>query len=66
MFLCRFTILKERQKYLRKRYLYPSKNNQYGTKILIIGACGQIGTELTHSLRKIYGADNVSLLIFEN
>jgi dTDP-4-dehydrorhamnose reductase len=22
------------------------------TKILIIGACGQIGTELTHSLRK--------------
>jgi nucleoside-diphosphate-sugar epimerase len=29
------------------------------TKILIIGACGQIGTELTHSLRKIYGADNV-------
>ncbi|CAM2849640.1 L-threonine 3-dehydrogenase [Flavobacterium frigoris] len=29
------------------------------TKILIIGACGQIGTELTHSLRKIYGTDNV-------
>jgi nucleoside-diphosphate-sugar epimerase len=29
------------------------------TKILIIGACGQIGTELTHSLRKIYGTENV-------
>jgi nucleoside-diphosphate-sugar epimerase len=29
------------------------------TKILIIGACGQIGTELTHSLREIYGTDNV-------
>jgi nucleoside-diphosphate-sugar epimerase len=29
------------------------------TKILIIGACGQIGTELTHKLRAIYGIDNV-------
>jgi len=29
------------------------------TKILIIGACGQIGTELTHNLRKIYGRENV-------
>jgi nucleoside-diphosphate-sugar epimerase len=29
------------------------------TKILIIGACGQIGTELTHSLREIYGTENV-------
>lgn len=29
------------------------------TKILIIGACGQIGTELTQQLRKIYGVDNV-------
>jgi nucleoside-diphosphate-sugar epimerase len=28
------------------------------TKILIIGACGQIGTELT-LLREIYGTDNV-------
>jgi nucleoside-diphosphate-sugar epimerase len=28
-------------------------------KILIIGACGQIGTELTHQLRGIYGTDNV-------
>jgi nucleoside-diphosphate-sugar epimerase len=28
-------------------------------KILIIGACGQIGTELTHSLRKLYGVENV-------
>jgi len=28
-------------------------------KILIIGACGQIGSELTLSLRKIYGNDNV-------
>jgi nucleoside-diphosphate-sugar epimerase len=29
------------------------------TKILIIGACGQIGTELTHKLRAIYGSENV-------
>jgi len=29
------------------------------TKILIIGACGQIGTELTHKLREIYGINNV-------
>ena len=29
------------------------------TKILVIGACGQIGTELTQSLRTIYGQDNV-------
>lgn len=28
-------------------------------KILIIGACGQIGTELTHRLRKLYGTENV-------
>jgi nucleoside-diphosphate-sugar epimerase len=28
-------------------------------KILIIGACGQIGTELTHELRAIYGTENV-------
>ena len=29
------------------------------TKILIIGACGQIGTELTHKLRALYGTQNV-------
>jgi len=29
------------------------------TKILIIGACGQIGTELTQKLRTIYGVENV-------
>lgn len=28
-------------------------------KILIIGACGQIGVELTLALRKLYGAENV-------
>lgn len=30
-----------------------------GSKILIIGACGQIGTELTAKLRSIHGTDNV-------
>ncbi|TDS57875.1 NAD-dependent epimerase/dehydratase family protein [Myroides indicus] len=30
-----------------------------GTKILIIGACGQIGSELTLKLREIYGNNNV-------
>lgn len=29
------------------------------SKILIIGACGQIGTELTTKLREIYGVNNV-------
>ncbi|WP_034060206.1 NAD-dependent epimerase/dehydratase family protein [Lacinutrix jangbogonensis] len=29
------------------------------SKILIIGACGQIGSELTSKLREIYGTDNV-------
>ena len=29
------------------------------TKILIIGACGQIGIELTQKLRSNYGNDNV-------
>jgi nucleoside-diphosphate-sugar epimerase len=29
------------------------------TKILIIGACGQIGTELTKELRSLYGVENV-------
>ena len=28
-------------------------------KILVIGACGQIGVELTLELRKIYGGSNV-------
>ncbi|MDM1400342.1 NAD-dependent epimerase/dehydratase family protein [Myroides odoratimimus] len=30
-----------------------------GTKILIIGACGQIGSELTLKLRDVYGSENV-------
>lgn len=29
------------------------------SKILIIGACGQIGSELTYKLREIHGRDNV-------
>ncbi|NUM32457.1 MAG: NAD-dependent epimerase/dehydratase family protein [Bacteroidetes bacterium] len=28
-------------------------------KVLIIGSCGQVGTELSEELRKIYGNDNV-------
>ena len=35
------------------------KHTQMGTKILILGACGQIGSELTLKLREIYGNDNV-------
>jgi dTDP-4-dehydrorhamnose reductase len=27
--------------------------------ILILGACGQIGTELTEKLRTIYGSENI-------
>jgi nucleoside-diphosphate-sugar epimerase len=36
------------------------------TKILIIGACGQIGTELTQKLRSIYGTENVIASDIEN
>ena len=43
----------------RKRYLCFSKQIKMSTKILIIGACGQIGTELTQKLRSIYGTKNV-------
>ena len=39
-------------------YLF-SKQITMSTKILIIGACGQIGTELTQKLRSIYGTENV-------
>ena len=39
--------------YLIKRTTMPT------TRILILGALGQIGTELTHYLRGIYGTDNV-------
>lgn len=39
-------------------YLHQQTNHTM-TKILIIGACGQIGTELTHRLRAEYGNDNV-------
>jgi len=44
---------------IEMRLLHPPKNSNTMAKILIIGACGQIGTELTHKLREIYGTDNV-------
>lgn len=44
---------------LRNRYICCLNFIQMNPKILIIGACGQIGTELTQKLRKIYGTDNV-------
>ena len=31
-------------------------------KILVIGACGQIGSELTPALRKVYGTDKTVFL----
>ena len=39
--------------------IFVVKIYQMATKILIIGACGQIGTELTQKLRGIYGVENV-------
>lgn len=45
---------------LKKSYLCAlEKNKKQMKKILVIGACGQIGSELTPALRKEYGADNV-------
>lgn len=35
------------------------KNRMQTDKILVIGACGQLGTELTLALREIYGATSV-------
>lgn len=35
------------------------QNSLYMTKILVVGAAGQIGTELIPHLQKIYGFDNV-------
>src|SRR5690606_37907515 len=44
-------------------FLVFSKSNVetsvMSSKILIIGACGQIGSELTYKLREIYGHENV-------
>ena len=43
----------------RNRYICTTNKQTMTTKILIIGACGQIGTELTMQLRAVYGNDNV-------
>jgi len=40
-------------------YLCVTNKQAMNTKILIIGACGQIGSELTAKLREIYGLDAV-------
>ncbi len=46
--------------YVQKRYIcFLFLCDQMDTKILIIGACGQIGTELTAKLRATYGINNV-------
>lgn len=45
---------------VQKKYIcFLFLSNQMDTKILIIGACGQIGTELTAKLRATYGVNNV-------
>lgn len=45
---------------LKNHYIcYLKQDNKMSTKILIIGACGQIGTELTQKLRSVYGVENV-------
>jgi nucleoside-diphosphate-sugar epimerase len=59
MFFVVYNPERTRQKYCENVTFTLQKIINMSTKILIIGACGQIGTELTHSLRKIYGADNV-------
>jgi nucleoside-diphosphate-sugar epimerase len=40
-------------------HLHPKKRFMQKQRILVIGACGQIGVELTLALRKIYGNNNV-------
>jgi nucleoside-diphosphate-sugar epimerase len=41
------------------RFAFPKTEVMVKDKILVIGASGQIGVELTLALRKIYGNDNV-------
>tara|TARA_B110000503_G_scaffold64435_1_gene101550 strand:+ start:28573 stop:29574 length:1002 start_codon:yes stop_codon:yes gene_type:complete len=43
----------------RVSLLHKKKGKLMHSKILILGACGQIGTELTMALRAEYGADQV-------
>ena len=48
------------KKHICEIVIFASTNSLlFMTKILIIGACGQIGTELTAKLRAEYGNDNV-------
>jgi nucleoside-diphosphate-sugar epimerase len=45
---------------LLNQYIYTQKKRlMQKQRILVIGACGQIGVELTLALRKIYGNNNV-------
>ena len=39
--------------------IFAKNTHHMNTRILIIGACGQIGTELTKKLRSIYRVDHV-------
>ena len=38
---------------------FAGNKKHYMSKVLIIGACGQIGTELILKLRSLYGNDNI-------
>jgi hypothetical protein len=59
MFLCGFTILKEHGKNICENVTFTlQKNNQYEYENINHRRLWTKG-ELTHSLRKIYGADNV-------
>jgi nucleoside-diphosphate-sugar epimerase len=40
-------------------FAFQNHHKSMNPKILIIGACGQIGTELTQQLRAMYGTENV-------
>lgn len=56
----KFTVIFEKLLFLILILIFVhSKPIRMNPKILIIGACGQIGTELTQKLRKIYGTENV-------
>jgi nucleoside-diphosphate-sugar epimerase len=60
MFSYRIYNPEEHCKNICENVIFAIQKNNMSTKILIIGACGQIGTELTHSLRKIYGTDKIA------
>ena len=55
----RLTSVKHHGCIIRINTLIANQVDEMSPKILVIGACGQIGAELTQHLRRLYGSNNV-------